>query len=297
MNGEIGIVVVTYNRLALLQEVIESLRTQTYTNYQIVVVNNGSTDETPNWLAGQKDVLTISQANLGGAGGFYTGMKYVAENDFKYCWIMDDDVICKPNALEELVRAYNVKPNIGFVCSRVSGIEGQPMNTPRVDQRSRNGSYGGYYDLIEYQMIKVQMATFVSVLLSCEIIRQEGLPYKEFFIWGDDSEYTSRISSKFDCYLACKSQVLHKRTIQKVISFENEMDEKRLNMFFYYYRNKWYNENKGCSYQYRLLFVYKKCKEAAKMYISGYRKHASILFKAAKAFLSFNPVLKYPRSK
>ena len=94
MINKVGIVVVTYNRLNLLKEVIEALRLQTYKDFQIVVVNNGSTDETPKWLSDQRDIYTITQENLGGAGGFFTGMKYVVENGFKYCWIMDDDVIC-----------------------------------------------------------------------------------------------------------------------------------------------------------------------------------------------------------
>ena len=44
--GRVCIVVVTYNRLELLKEVVESLRNQTYTECQILVVNNGSTDST-----------------------------------------------------------------------------------------------------------------------------------------------------------------------------------------------------------------------------------------------------------
>ena len=84
MSNEVGIVVVTYNRLELLKEVVESLRQQTFRDFQIVVVNNGSTDNTSEWLTNQKDIYTINQENLGGAGGFFTGMKYVAENGFKY---------------------------------------------------------------------------------------------------------------------------------------------------------------------------------------------------------------------
>lgn len=53
----VGIVVVTYNRLLLLKENIESLREQTYTDYKIIVVNNGSTDGTEEWLMYQKDLI------------------------------------------------------------------------------------------------------------------------------------------------------------------------------------------------------------------------------------------------
>lgn len=63
---KIGIVVVTYNRLSLLKEVIDSLRKQTYESRDIIVVNNGSTDDTPNWLKEQNDIKTITQRNVGG---------------------------------------------------------------------------------------------------------------------------------------------------------------------------------------------------------------------------------------
>ena len=178
---KVGIVVVTFNRLTLLKEVIESLRIQTFRDFQIIVINNGSTDDTETWLKEQRDVKTITQANLGGAGGFYTGMKYVAEQGFEYCWIMDDDVICSPTALEELLKAVKVRDDIGFVCSRVLGIDGQPMNTPIPAVNTMNeGQYSDVFELVnDYAMVRVSMSTFVSVLVPSHIIYKIGLPYKD----------------------------------------------------------------------------------------------------------------------
>ena len=51
---------------------------------------------------------------------------------------MDDDVICDPKALYELLIAIESKKNIGFVCSKVIGIDGSPMNTPIVNMESRS---------------------------------------------------------------------------------------------------------------------------------------------------------------
>ena len=150
---------------------------------------------------------------------------------------MDDDVVCSETALEELVKAYNVKENIGFVCSAVQGLDGMPMNVPMVDMRASTNGYPVYYGLSEYQMIKVQIATFVSVLLSTDIIKEVGLPYKDYFIWGDDTEYTTRISKRYPCYLVCKSEVVHKRKSQGMVSFDTETDKKRLKNYFCYFRN------------------------------------------------------------
>lgn len=290
----VGIVVVTYNRLSLLKEVISALRGQTYTNAQIIVVNNGSTDGTLAWLESQGDIITISQSNLGGAGGFFTGMKYVVENGYRYCWIMDDDVVCKPKALQELLDACQQKENIGFVCSLVIGINGCSMNVPTVDDRPTANGYPDYTDLIGYQMIKVIMATFVSVLLPTSVIREMGLPYKEFFIWGDDSEYTSRVSSKYDCYLVCKSVVVHKRALQGALSFFTETNPQRLRNYFYAFRNQTYLLWKSATFKGKLKCLVVRFILLVKLLCKGDFLRYRILLKATLATFAFKPQIVYP---
>ena len=58
-------VVVTYNRQSLLSECINALRSQTRRLDAILVVNNGSTDSTEEWLKKQSDVFFVSQKNVG----------------------------------------------------------------------------------------------------------------------------------------------------------------------------------------------------------------------------------------
>ena len=68
-------VVVTRDRLALLQQCIEALRAQTRRPDRVLVVDNASSDGTAAWLAGQADVETLRlEENLGGAGGFHAGL-------------------------------------------------------------------------------------------------------------------------------------------------------------------------------------------------------------------------------
>ena len=295
---KVGIVVVTYNRLALLKEAIDSLRNQIYTNREIVVVNNGSTDGTQEWLNAQKDIIVITQQNLGGAGGFFTGMKYVAEHEYDYCWVMDDDVVCHSDALQELVNAYTKKTDIGFVCSKVVGINGCPMNTPTVDDRPSSNGEADYSDLIAESMIKVKTATFVSVLCSVKTIKEVGLPYKEFFIWGDDTEYTNRISLHHECYMVCKSVVVHKRAIQGSLSFETETDPSRRKMYFYKMRNEAFIEFKYnklyLNRRMRFRYYVRQYKYALSLLLHGRRLQAMIVVRSVLAMLTFNPTIQYP---
>lgn len=290
---KVGIVVVTYNRKELLAEVVAALRVQTFKDFDIIVVNNGSTDGTSKWLDVQNDIITITQENIGGAGGFNTGLKYVAENQYEFCWLMDDDVVCEPNALQELLTAYTTKKDIGFVCSAVYGLNGKAMNVPIVDTRPSENGYPNFYEYISNQMIKVQVATFVSVLLSTNVIKELGLPYKEYFIWGDDSEYTMRISKKYDSYLACKSKVLHKRKIQTSLSFDTESDSRRLRNYFYMFRNNTYNLR---LYEGKRVYLRKRLnlyKMAICYFLKGKFSRGIIILKVLFALTSFKPKVEF----
>ena len=101
---KIAAVVVTYNRLNVLQECTNSLRNQTHKVDEIIVVNNSTTDGTLDWLNSQKDLTVITQENSGGAGGFHTGIKAAYENGYDWIWCMDDDTEPEMTALEQLCK-------------------------------------------------------------------------------------------------------------------------------------------------------------------------------------------------
>lgn len=235
----VAIVVVTFNRLSFLKDLIASLKEQQYSDNKIIVVNNGSTDGTTEWLSGQQGLVVINQENVGGAGGFYTGMKYAAEHDeFDYCWVMDDDVLCPPDALTELVNAIHADPSAGFVCSRVVSEDGEDLNVPIPAYILRGSPYPLTFSRVASSaMVEVERATFVSVLIPIANVRKYGLPLREFFIWGDDTEYTLRLSASMPCYIACRSVVTHRRQNKGGLDFLTEQNPRRLRMYYYFYRN------------------------------------------------------------
>lgn len=294
MNKKVGIVVVTYNRLKLLQEEIDALRNQTYKDHQIVVVNNSSTDGTLEWLEGQDDIITITQGNVGGAGGFFTGMKYVAEHGYNYCWVMDDDVICNPDALEKLVVAFNKHPEAGYICSKVVATNGEPMNVPILDMRKGETDYTYWINESDEHLLRVMKSTFVSALFPVSIIKEVGLPYKEYFIWGDDWEYTQRISTKHVCFLSLESIVVHKRAIQKRVSIEHETNSFRLQNYVYMFRNMAFNSIKYNNIS-RLKITFGMFKATMSEICKGNLKSSKIRFKALSAFIKFNPVVQFPK--
>lgn len=296
----VAIVVVTFNRLSYLKDLIESLRKQEYNDNHIIVVNNGSTDGTAEWLAEQGDLTVINQENVGGAGGFFTGMKHAAESgEYEYCWIMDDDVLCPPDSLREAVKAIKAVPEVGFVCSRVESEEGEALNVPEPAFNKRGHAYPQTFTHVASDgMVEVNSATFVAVLVPIVNIRKYGLPLREFFIWGDDSEYTMRLYNEAPCYIACRSMVIHRRQNKGGLDFYTEENPKRLKMYYYMFRNRFVYVRRWKEGRFRVLKLWGSYVLAlAKLLVTFDFKRFSILASAVWAGLWFSPKVKFPKVK
>lgn len=83
-------IVVTHNRFKLLKRCLLNLQKQTLKLDKILVIDNGSTDNT-NQILNDLNIDHIRQRNLGSAGGWNTGLKYALRNGFDAAWLMDDD--------------------------------------------------------------------------------------------------------------------------------------------------------------------------------------------------------------
>lgn len=86
---------------------------------------------------------------------------------------------------------------------------------------------------IDKGLLRVDVTSFVSLLFRNSLVYEIGLPYKEYFIWGDDTEYTTRISMRYSSYMVLDSVVVHKRKIQGVLSIFTEKDKNRIKNYFY----------------------------------------------------------------
>lgn len=215
---KINCVIVTYNRLSLLIECISALKKQTYKINKIYIINNNSTDGTNNYLQGlasdPRFVIVSLPQNIGGAGGFHEGIKRAMTEACDWVWIMDDDTIPLNNTLEELVKGTTVTKNVGYVCSRVIWTDGMihKMNIPRFDFQNKQHLPINYYSNLA-DVLLVRAASFVSLLINEKAVYEVGLPIKEFFIWGDDTEFTTRIYQHgYTCLYAGNSTVVHKTT-------------------------------------------------------------------------------------
>lgn len=257
MKEKIAVVIVTYNRKELLLECLESVLSQTYPIAKIILIDNASTDGTQERLVqagylNQKDVKYIfMDDNTGGAGGFYEGIRECTKIDCDWVWVMDDDTIPQKDCLEKLIVAKNVilekkildgmqsVKKISFLASTVYGPAGEFMNLPMVSNKTAPNGYEYWYNFLEDGIVNISNATFVSLLINIDAIKNCGLPCRDYFIWGDDTEYTTRLTHFYgDAYFVGNSKVVHKRVGAKALGIDNEENIARIELFHFFYRNQ-----------------------------------------------------------
>jgi len=204
----VAAVVVTFNRLELLKKCIQSLREQIRKPDEIIVVNNSSTDGTLKWLNSQTDLTVITQENSGSAGGQYTGIKTAYEKRYDWIWCLDHDIVADKEALDFFFLSkciYN--DNVGFLSSTIFHKDGKLayINIPFLENEEKIVQC-----YVKKEELPILSSSFGSVLFSRKAIKKVGFPIREFFIWGDDVEYTFRmIENGFRGFLINNSEAIH----------------------------------------------------------------------------------------
>lgn len=240
------VLIVTYNRIGDLKECINSLKGQSFQCFDVLVVNNGSSDGTKEWLDSQESILSIHQQNVGGAGGFYAGMAYMMEHpQYKWLVMMDDDGITDKDEIKNLLDAYDdVKSQFG----KDSILNALVVNKDKRDEisfRWRHGSgVSNLVDELKKQKYIDQIHPFNGTLVPRLIIEKIGLIKKEMFIWGDEEEYMARAKhAGYGTYTVTNAIHYHpKEKGQKgnIIPFVSKYTllVKPPKMSHYFYRNK-----------------------------------------------------------
>lgn len=252
-RDNITALVVTYNRKKLLKECINAILNQSLCPNRILIINNASTDGTEKLFETgaefDRDFITCvnMKTNTGGAGGFYEGMRLLIKEDTDWAWIMDDDTIPNTDCLENLLKAdeevYSSGKKSSFYASTIFGVNGEFMNVPNVDNGATENGYPDFYEFLNKSILKIKDATFVSLLIRVDAIRKCGLPCKDYFIWGDDGEYTLRLTHTYGpAYMVGKSIAIHKRVGARNLSIDNFDEPGRIRLFHYYVRNNMINQ-------------------------------------------------------
>ncbi|TDT82518.1 GT2 family glycosyltransferase [Arthrobacter sp. AG258] len=189
----VAAVVVSFNRLDYLKKCLSALEQQTRPVDEIIVIENGSTDGSAEYVRANHPGVTLFEtgSNLGGAGGFAWGIELALQHGHNLAWLMDDDAEPREDALAPLVQVMESEPRPSFAAPLVEDTEGAVVvgNLPTI-------STDASAQLAAQKLggIALSHTTFVGVLVDLELSAAMPLPYADFFIWFDDVEYTKRLA-------------------------------------------------------------------------------------------------------
>ena len=217
MSSHVCAAVVTYERKQLLVECLSALLAQTHPVMRTFVVDNASADGTEELLRARgfldrADVEYVRlPENVGGAGGFAKAVELTRAADADWIWLMDDDSEPQPDALERLLGAPPAAdPATVALCPKVVYASGDIDANQRGHFRRRlrplpAAEYrDGHY-------VALGFLSFVGALIRAEAARRVDPPRADFFVWGDDVEYSFRLRRLGSLRLVNDSVFIHKR--------------------------------------------------------------------------------------
>jgi GT2 family glycosyltransferase len=112
----VAVLILTWNRVDELVPCLQSFAHVDYPNYQIIVMDNGSVDETAETVRREFPDVTLLEngENLGFCKGNNVGIRWALEHDFDYFMLLNSDTVLTPSLLSRLVEVMSSDDRIGI---------------------------------------------------------------------------------------------------------------------------------------------------------------------------------------
>ncbi len=203
MTKKVAIILVNWNSFQLTADCIASLDAMPYSDYSIIVVDNGSEDRSGSLLKEKYDhiILIESPTNAGFTGGNNLGMQYAVDQGYIYALLLNNDTFAEPGFLEVLVNYMDIHPEAGII---------QPLIYFNHD-RSLVWNGSSYYNtwlgyahttnfnkplLPENSIAKeVDWVTGCAFFTRTAILKETGLLAENLFIYFEDVDLSFRIKN------------------------------------------------------------------------------------------------------
>jgi len=215
MSKKLAIILVNWNSYQLTNDTLQSLYQTSYQDYDIICVDNASTDDSLSQLkTNHADIILLTcDQNTGFTGGNNKGMQYALAHGYVYTLLLNNDVAVESDFLEPLVQALDANENLGAVQpliyfhhdrtliwnagSRYNKFFGVTKtigyNKKDNDQKERYQNQG---DTKATQPIQnIAWITGCAFMVKNEVLKKVGLLYEPFFIYYEDVDLSFRIKN------------------------------------------------------------------------------------------------------
>jgi GT2 family glycosyltransferase len=215
---KVAIIIVNWNGYELTKACLESLNELRYSNFQLILVDNGSVDGSGEKLKTEFPDITllISPENIGFTGGNNLGIEWALDHFFDQVLLLNNDTLVEPDFLDPLVSFLEQNSEYGAVQPKI-------MFEAKRDKLWNAG--GGYFNWLEMtwsigigktdagqfnQEKDTPWITGCAILVKSAVIRQAGMLDKRFFAYYEDVEWSFRIKkSGFKLRYLPQSKIYH----------------------------------------------------------------------------------------
>ena len=231
-SPKIFIIVLNWNNWHETKECLGSLAKVSYPNYEVLVVDNGSSERPPinsltspqaPLLSKERGVggevaklgraeLLCNDSNLGFAGGNNVGIKYALAHGADYIMLLNNDTIVAPDFLTELVRAADGSPSYGILGSRIYkyGTDDVVFGGGKINKWLNMAGHAKNYEL-GIMNHETDYITGAAMLIRRKVIEKIGLMREEYFLYYEDVDWCLRArKAGYKCLAVNTSRVWHK---------------------------------------------------------------------------------------
>lgn len=254
---------------------LESVFQNTYSNFQVIVCDNGSTDDSidkmKQWATGSlmtslpvelpigaiktypkpisytevimKDlnrgkiineplIFIETGSNLGFAGGNNVGLRFaVAQNDFGYVWILNNDTIVCKDSLEELVHTMEADTSIG-ICGSKLMYYNNPMQVQALGGKYNKFLGTSCHITEKKDLLNMDYVVGASMLVSKPFIETIGFMREEYFLYYEDLDWAVRAKRIFKLACNLNSVVYHKEGASTGGNNKNKKGKSKLSDYY-----------------------------------------------------------------
>lgn len=218
---KVFVILLNWNNWSDTQECLESLEKVGYLNFEVVIVDNNSSEDERGKIRHYGSKAIFNSENLGFAGGNNVGIKYALSHGADYVMLLNNDTIIAPDFLTKLVKASENDKTLGILGSRIYkyGTNEVVFNGGKVNKcltsaehTNSTGTVPVEFDKDNTQQVaEADYITGAAMLIKREVIELVGLMREDYFLYYEDVDWCLRaIKAEYKCVVVPRSHVWHK---------------------------------------------------------------------------------------
>ena len=217
--AKVSVIILNWNGLKDTLECLDSVYKSSYSNFEILVIDNGSSDDSVEAIRREfpQVVLIENNKNLGYTGGNNIGMYHAMERGADYAWLLNNDTVIDPDTLSKLVDEAERSPEIGLVSPVIHYY----------DSPEKVQFMGAYLDFAKYLVMPVMnpkeldnewlqrnlILYGTALFIKKSVIEAVGYLPEKYFAYHEDCDYSLRALRKnFRTSVLLDARILHKES-------------------------------------------------------------------------------------